>query len=238
MTTTEFDPLASTAPMIVYVDIKSPYAFVAIKPIMQIEDALDVQFDWRPITLDIPSYLGTARLDKDDKVVESNRTPQQWGGVRYAYKDARRYAALNGDPLRGTTKIWDTSLAHMGFAYAKAQGPQILRLYLMGVYPRFWQRDFGAEDLATVSAALAQAGADVTGFAAYCSGPGRETHDAEQAAIFDAGIYGVPTFVIEGEFLFGREHLPYLVWRLTGAQGQQPDIAYGNTDELIRRYRT
>src|SRR5262245_38510712 len=93
-----FDPLASTSsPLIVYIDYKSPYAFVSIEPTYQIEDHLGIEIDWRPLTLDIPSYLGSARLDETGRhVVEENRTPAQWEGVRYAYRDARRYAALQG----------------------------------------------------------------------------------------------------------------------------------------------
>ena len=56
-------PLIATdgQPAIVYIDIKSPYAFVALKPIFALERELGVQFDWRPLTLDIPSYLGSAK---------------------------------------------------------------------------------------------------------------------------------------------------------------------------------
>ena len=90
----DFDPLASDAPLIVYIDFKSPYAFIAKDPTYAIEDQLGIEIDWRPLTLDIPSFLGSARLDAKDKVVEQNRTPEQWQGVRYAYRDARRYARL------------------------------------------------------------------------------------------------------------------------------------------------
>ena len=51
-----FDPLASdTSPLIVYIDYKSPYAFISIEPTYQIEDHLGIEIDWRPPTLDGPS---------------------------------------------------------------------------------------------------------------------------------------------------------------------------------------
>ena len=53
--------LHSTAPLIVYVDVKSPYALVAIGPTLALEEELGLAFDWRPLTLNIPSYLGSAR---------------------------------------------------------------------------------------------------------------------------------------------------------------------------------
>ena len=76
-----FDPLASPAPLIVYIDYKSPYAYLAKDPTYAIEDQLGVEIDWRPLTLDIPSYLGSARLDERGGVVESRRTAGQWSRV-------------------------------------------------------------------------------------------------------------------------------------------------------------
>jgi 2-hydroxychromene-2-carboxylate isomerase len=222
-----FDPLVSTtSPLIVYIDYKSPYAFLAMEPTYQIEDHFGIEIDWRPLTLDIPSYLGSARLDDRGRVAEENRTPEQWSAVRYAYRDARRYAALQGHTLRGTVKIWDTSLAHIGMMWAKRQGRDVLRAYTRSLYLPFWRRELDVEDPTVIAGLLQQAGADVGGFASFSTGEGRVEHDAMQPAIFDAGIFGVPTYVIDGEVFFGREHLPRVRWMLGGRRGAAPDIAY------------
>ena len=41
-----FDPLASSAPLIVYIDYKSPYAYLALDPTYAIEDELGLEIDW------------------------------------------------------------------------------------------------------------------------------------------------------------------------------------------------
>ena len=64
-------PLKTDSPLIVYLDVKSPYAFVSVKPTLALERELRLEFDWRPYTLDIPSYLGSARKEKG-AVVESS----------------------------------------------------------------------------------------------------------------------------------------------------------------------
>ena len=221
-----FDPFGSDAELIVYVDIKSPYAFIAKDPTRELGRQLGIRIDWRPLTLDIPSYLGSARLDARGKVEKSERSPEQWAAVRYAYRDARRYSDLLGYTLRGTVKIWDTSTAHIGFAWAKAQGERVQETYLDVFYERFWRRELDAEDAGVVQGVLREAGADVTRFPAFLAGEGRVAHDAEQAAIFDAGIFGVPSYVVEGELYFGREHLPRVRWILEGRHGKAPDVAY------------
>jgi 2-hydroxychromene-2-carboxylate isomerase len=59
--------------ILVYSDYKSPYAFLAKDLIYELEDQFDVHLEWLPYTLDIPSYLGSARVDERGEVVESTR---------------------------------------------------------------------------------------------------------------------------------------------------------------------
>ena len=224
------DPLHSDAPLIVYVDIKSPYAFVAIEPILaleaQIYAARGARFDWRPLTLDIPSYLGSARKSDSGELVENKRSASQWGAVKYAYMDARRYAERQGHTLRGTQKIWNSAIANIGILWCMAHARERLADYLRAVYPPFWRRELDIEDPAVVAGVLARAGADTDGFIDYQAGEGRDLHDALQARLHPAGIYGVPTFVFDDQCLFGREHLPYVRWALSGRRGAAPDVAY------------
>lgn len=221
-----FDPIRSELPLIVYIDYKSPFAFVAKDPTYALADELGIEIDWRPLTLDIPSFLGSARLDSRGKVRESTRSPEQWTSVKAFYRDARRYAELLGYTLRGTEKIWDTSLAHIAMLWAKDQGQSVLRQFSHNVYEPFWRRELDLEDLEVVSATLLGAGAEIDGFSEYASGAGRKLHDEMQQQIFDAGIFGVPSYVVEEELYFGREHLPVVRWILKGRKGTHPDIAY------------
>lgn len=221
-----FDPFASDSALIAYVDFKSPYAYVAVAPTRALAAELGIEIDWRPLTLDIPSFGGSARLGADGNVVESERTSAQWSGIRYAYKDARRYGALAGRTVRGTTKIWNTMLAGMGLEWAKAQGAAILDRYLDLVYEPFWRRELDLEDVAVIERVLAEAGADAGGFADAARGAARARFEAQQHEIFEAGIFGVPGYVVGREYYWGREHLPRIRWLLSGRAGAAPDIAY------------
>lgn len=220
------DVLKSNAPLIVYVDIKSPYAFVAIRPTLALEAELSLQFDWRPLTLDIPSYLGSAKK-KEGKVVESKgRSQRTWNAIRYSYRDARRYAERQGLVLKGTEKIWDSTLPNIGILWVMETARDRLGAYFEAVYPPFWRRELDIEDLAVVEACLRSAGVNSDGFADYAQSEGRALHDALQLQFHPNGIYGVPTYVLGDEVFFGREHIPYLRWALTGRRGPAPDIAY------------
>jgi len=211
---TPFEPLTAAAPVIVYIDYKSPYAFIAKDLTYALSDKLGVEFDWRPLTLDIPSYLGSAKLDKAGKVESSNRSKSQWSGVKYAYADARRYAKRQGYMLRGTEKIWDTRLVHIAMLWAKAQGANALRRFTDAVYPPFWRRELDVENLEVVLDVLRASGVETEGFAGYAANDGGALHDQMQQAVFDCGIFGVPTYVCTatGQWFFGREHLGTIEW--------------------------
>jgi 2-hydroxychromene-2-carboxylate isomerase len=223
-----FSDLRGDATLAVYIDLKSPYAFIAIEPTRAMASAMGIAIDWRPFTLDIPSYLGSAKLDRKGKVASSQRTPQQWTGVRYAYYDARRYASLRDKTLRGTVKIWDSSLAGIAMLWVKWQRPDLFDCFVDEIYSRFWRRDLDIEDIGVLESALGGVAPELAAadaFRAYADGPGRQAHDELNRKAFEAGVYGVPTYLAADEMWFGREHLPRVEWLLRGESGPPPGVA-------------
>jgi 2-hydroxychromene-2-carboxylate isomerase len=192
----------------VYTDYKSPYAYLAKDPAYELEHDLGVRLDWLPYVLDIPSFLGSATLDEEGRVIEENRNAHQWRRVKYLYMDCRRQARKRGLVIRGPQKIWDSTLAAAGLLYAKRQGDQVVRRYNDLAFERFWKRGLDIEDAAVIAAVLAEAGADSAGFAEYAAAEGRREVDRVSRAAEEIGIFGVPTFVVDGEQFWGREHLP------------------------------
>jgi 2-hydroxychromene-2-carboxylate isomerase len=219
-------PLVSDAPAIVYIDIKSPYAYLAVEPTRELERELGVRFDWRPFVLDIPSYLGSARLGKRGEVVEQNRSAEQWSGVKYAYYDCRRYARLQNLTIRGTEKIWDTNLVATAMLWVRQYGYDTLHQFIDSVYLPFWIRELDVESEQVIARLLDDVDANGAGFIEWAQADGLAQNSQLQSAAFAAGIYGVPTYVVGEELYFGREHLPRVRWQLNGQSGASPDIGY------------
>jgi 2-hydroxychromene-2-carboxylate isomerase len=193
--------------ILVYSDYKSPYAFLAKDLIYELEDQFDVRLEWLPYTLDIPSYLGSARLDERGEVIESDRNAHQWRRVRYSYLDCRRQAKKRGLVILGTRKIWDSSLAAIGMLWAKRQGNDRFRAYHDRVFERFWRRELDIEDPEAIAAVLLEVDADMTGFNSYLADEARIEHDTIRESAEAAGVFGVPSVIVEGELFWGREHL-------------------------------
>jgi len=189
-----------------YTDYKSPYAYLAKDPTYALAQEFPVRIDWMPYILDIPSFLGSATVDERGTVLEETRNAHQWRRVRYSYMDCRRQAATQGLTILGPRKIWDSRLAGAGMLYAKRTGDAVLRRYHDQVFERFWRRDLDIEDPNVIAAVLATCGAP-DGFAAKADALVQSVTDISRAAEA-AGVFGVPSFVVDGELYWGREHLP------------------------------
>lgn len=192
----------------VYIDYKSPYAYLAKDPVYQLQRDFGIAVDWRPYILHIPSFLGSARVDDAGRVIEAERNPHQWRRVKYLYMDCRRQARKRGLTIRGPQKIWDSTLAAAGMLFAKRQGETILRHYSDIVFERFWKRELDIENPEVVAGVLAEAGADASGIADYLAGEDPAEVDRVSRAAEEAGIFGTPSFVLDGELFWGNEHLP------------------------------
>lgn len=191
-----------TREITVYVDYKSPYAYLAVGPAWSLQNEYDVRLNWLPYVLPIPDYLGSVE----------QRNDHQWRRVRYSYMDARRLANRRGLIVRGPQKIFDSSLASMGLLFARRQG--VFPAYNAITFDRFWKRELDIEDPAVVRAVLDEAGAETGGFLDYLEGEGRRELKAVIEDAHERGVFGVPMFVLDGELFWGGDTLPLLRERL------------------------
>ena len=198
-----------------YIDVKSPYAFLALVPTRALCAEHGVALDWLPYVLDIPSYLGSARLDPaSGRVLESERTESQWRKVRYAYMDVRRQANRAGLVIRGTQKIWSTELAAIALLYARQSAPERVDAFLDALFAPFWRRELDVESGEVLEEVLRAAGIDAAGFAKFVAPEGRGLLAGVMEAAHARGVFGVPSLLFEGELFWGREHLPLIAERL------------------------
>jgi len=198
-----------TAPRLitVYSDYKSPYAYLAKDLVYELADDCFATVEWKPYVLDIPRYLGSARVDAAGKVLEEDRNAHQWRRVRYSYMDCRRQARKQGLTIRGPQKIWDSTLAAAGMLFAQRAGPAEFRRFHDVVFEQFWKRDLDIESVSAIASVLQDAGAEVSAFPEWvetgCAEVARIVREAEAL-----GVFGVPSFIVDGELFWGREHLP------------------------------
>lgn len=187
--------------VVLWSDYVSPYAFVAKAGAYALEADYEIELEWRPYTLDIASYMGSV----DD------RDPHHWRRVRYSYMDARRFANKQGLTLKGPRKIYRARPANTGMLYARQHG--VFRQYNDLAFDRFWRHALDPEDGDAVAALLVEAGAPA-GFVTFLAGEGGALHDRLRNEAEASGVFGVPTFVFEGELFWGGDRIGLLRERL------------------------
>ncbi len=198
----------------VYLDLKSPYAYLAVRPTLEVARDYRVRVNFLPYTLSYVNLGFSTSVEPDMK--RRPATPHAERKARTGYAAVRQYAALQGLPFRSPHRLLDSDLAQRAFLFAKEQKLEVP--FLMGVYVRGWGsgwRDYELESSAQLRGTLTDIGARTEGFEQFIApgGPGEKELARCMEKAEAAGLIGVPHYVLydaaaQRELgLFGREHL-------------------------------
>ena len=165
----------------------------------------DVKMVWVPYGLKIGKYLGEAALDDAGEDTIKTRNDHQWRRVRYSYMDCRREANKRGLTLLGPKKIFDSSLSHMAFLFLSKSGNP--KRFHCSVFKRFWERKLNIESCGALIELMLELGYKTEGFDSYVESEGKENYLEIQAEVERKGVFGVPSWRINGELFWGAEHL-------------------------------
>lgn len=196
----------SAAAVDVFIDLRSPYSYLALRQARDLEQRSGVRFGWWPYITDFRSAYG-GEVDA--------RSPRDVAKLKYLYMDCRRLAQLQGLTIRATTKLWDATLASQAMLFARSQGR--LWEFCDPLLAAFWRRGFDLESPAQVQAALVAAGLSASDWRGYLQrGAASDFALASQRA--DAlGVFGAPSFVYQGELFWGGDRMDLLARRMEAA---------------------
>ena len=192
----------------VYTDYKSPYAYLAKDLAYELDRDFPVRLEWRPYVLDIPSFLGSARLDAEG---------QRAGGGPQRTSMASRALQLHGLPSPGAqTRTGDSRTAEdLGFLACRCR-------HAACAARRRWR----------CSVATTTACSSASGSASWISRMSRSSPPFWQRPVPMAlrsqrtarkvamrwprsaarrkrrACSACRAFVVDGELFWGREHLP------------------------------
>lgn len=216
--------LDADASISVYLDMKSPHAYISVRPTLELARDYRVKIDFRPYTL---SYTGmgiSTSIENNERRPPSAESDRR---ARMFYATARYYTALQGIPLRSPHRLLDVAPAHRAFVFAKNQGFEVP--FYMSLCLRGWGskwHDLEVESRTELRETLSSVGASLEGFDEFVADGGQAERILKQY-VEDAhgcGFVGVPHYVFYDDVidkqvgLFGREHLTLIRSKLA-AQG-------------------
>ena len=182
-----------------WLDLRSPYSYLAKDPAYALETELGATVRLRPFALDLAAI---ANLMSPAALQNGLRK------VKYLYADARRFATPRGITLLGPKKIFDNRLIHLAWMFAERSGRG--RALVDLAFPRFFKRELDYEDRGAVGMLLKEAGVDPSGFDAFATGDGPRELAAHQQEGEAAGVFAVPTFVVDGELFWGQDRIDFV----------------------------
>jgi 2-hydroxychromene-2-carboxylate isomerase len=184
-----------------YFAYTSPYSYLAMQPAYDLELSHRVRVRFIPYGVNIRKVYGP--LDRED----ADRRK-----VRYLYLDARRIAKERGLVIYPPKKIFSARLAFYGGLYA-AQN-QRFRPYSDRVFERFWRQELDVENRDTIAKIVAEVGLDSAEFLRYADSGARADLDACFAEADRDKIFGVPTFIVNGEPFWGEDRIEWVIRKL------------------------
>jgi 2-hydroxychromene-2-carboxylate isomerase len=179
----------------VYLDFKSPRAYLAMSPTLALVERLSLEVDWKPFRVverDVP------KLGKEETVGESHRRV----GAESQRQLAIKYAAHQGLELKfpETPGITDLALGVM----SAIDGYRLP--YIQAAFDAYWSAHADLDNPAVVQSILDKSGASLT----INLEDARALLETAQDQAEEVGIVGAPAYVIAEQIFVGREHLPWI----------------------------
>jgi len=189
-----------------YFAYTSPFTYLAMGTAYSLEQSHRVSLRFIPYGVNIRRVYGGEVEARDER----NRRK-----LRYLYLDARRAAAERDLVIRPPKKIYSARFAFYGGMCAEDQG--LFRPYSDRVFERFWKRELEVENTEALASILDEVGADTAQFRSYLADENAEAKPRLKACFAEAEhdhIFGVPTFVVQGELFWGYDRVDWVVRRL------------------------
>lgn len=196
-----------------YFDPISPYSWLAARQCARLDDA-GIRLDFRPV-------LFAALL-----AAHGNKGPAELPAKRdYTMRDVLRNAARLGLPAVGPPTHPFNPLRALRMCSALDDVDQ-RRRFGMALLAAAWEGGLDLTDDAILLQLAADCGLDGTALLTRAGDAGvkRQLVEATDAAIA-AGIFGVPTFSVDGELFWGADRIDAVLWRLQGNTIDESQLA-------------
>ena len=187
------------APIEFYFDFISPYGYLGSTQVEALAARYGRTVDWKPVLLGITVM----------KVMGLKPLPETPLKKDYILIDKPRMAKLLGVPLvEHGLKGVNSLAASRAFLWLKAQDPALAVRFAHRIYERLWVQGRDITPAEAVVEEGAAIGVDRAALLAAIESPEMNAalKEAVDAAIAK-GVFGVPTFIADGEPLWGVDRL-------------------------------
>lgn len=201
-----------------YYDFRSPYAYFADYRIRNGDFGLVAEVEWigRPIFIDVILNLQAGKepwAPYVDTLIPPKRT--------YLMADIGRMAAFYGVPYRPSWRWPDRPNQIPALCIASLLEGEVERAFCSAVFDGLWHGQRDIADPSVLRDILAQAGGDATIVDRANNPTVRDDLTRRTVEAYAMGVFGTPTFVLNGDIFFGADRLDVLAWKVNRAAAER-----------------
>ena len=194
-------------------DLRSPFACLALEPTLAWARHLEVDLDCLPFAGHVLRPPGPADTEAD------RGSRHRRSRAEHIAREIEVYAAAQGLLLREPYREAPVDAAGQAWLWLRQHAPNRLGDFLRQLFRRYWSLELDAANPASVAELL---GPEAEAFLDWARHEGPAALDANQRALRAEGVFQTPAYLLEGELFYGRQHLPMLRWMLEGRSGPVP----------------
>jgi len=198
----------------VYYDYRSPFAYFAAYRIRtgKFSTPVGVEWRWHPVFIDVLLNLQANRPEwtpYSDPLAPPKR--------KHFLKDVVRSAEFYGVPIRPPNPPRSNSIPALCASLSLTKSGVELNRFRGTIFDALWQQQRDIGDRAVLYACADAANVTTAIIDAAFAPEAKEMLAAATRAAYENDIFGVPSFVSEGEIFFGNDRLDMLASRLARA---------------------
>jgi 2-hydroxychromene-2-carboxylate isomerase len=194
-----------------YYDFRSPFAYFAAHRIRNdlFAPAIPISWQWHAVSIDVLLNLQAGRepwAAYEDPLAPPKR--------RHFMKDVVRNAGYFGVPIKPPNPPRSNSIPALCAALAMERDNVDHRAFRGAVFAALWQHQRDIADRTILYECAEMSGVAKAFITSAYLPDARNALVAATRGAYDAGVFGVPTFVTGGEIFFGNDRLDILAWHL------------------------
>ena len=182
-----------------FFDVGSPASYLAWTQLESIAQRTNAKIIWRPMLL---GAVFQATGNASPAAVPAKGA--------YMPKDLKRFSNIYEVPFNFNPFFPLNTMHLMRGATAYLEEPEF-QTYLVAIFNALWSEQLNMESPEVVAEVLTKAGIDVTDFMARISET--EVKERLKATTEEAvarGVFGAPSFFVNGEMFFGQDRLSFV----------------------------
>jgi len=183
----------------IYIDFKSPAAYLALQPTLQLLDEFTIETRWFP-------YRTNQHKMPDEQPHETQGETHIRVREHARRQMHEKYAGIQGTPMAfpDTPGSTDTALIALLDVHEKPVA------FIAAAFRAYWVKHLDLNDPQVVSRLLGDNGYNTVDRTI-------SEFDAHQHSAEELGIVDAPAYVVAGNVFIGREHMPWIRELLSGA---------------------